>query len=107
MDDHVEDGALAHREEGLGEDGCVGTEAGTLTAREDDGSSSHCCFCRHGSQKVESAAYACRPMGIVGKVIYWLAVLAISVVLLVVLMRWFESQDASEVEGSAVPKLVV
>jgi uncharacterized protein YggT (Ycf19 family) len=46
-------------------------------------------------------------MGIVGKVIYWLAVLAISVVLLVVLMRWFESQDASEVEESAVPQLVV
>jgi uncharacterized protein YggT (Ycf19 family) len=46
-------------------------------------------------------------MRIVGKVIYWLAVLAISVVLLVVLMRWFESQDASEVEGSAVPQLAV
>ena len=46
-------------------------------------------------------------MGIVGKVIYWLAVLAISVVLLVVMMRWFESQDASVVEGSAVPQLVV
>jgi uncharacterized protein YggT (Ycf19 family) len=42
---------------------------------------------------------------IVWKVLYWLAVLAISVVLLVVLMRWFESQDASEVEGSAVPEL--
>ena len=46
-------------------------------------------------------------MRIVGKVIYWLAVLAISVVLLVVLMRWFESQDASEVEGSAVPPQLV
>jgi len=46
-------------------------------------------------------------MRIVGKVIYWLAVLAISLVLLVVLMRWFEAQDASEVEGSAVPELVV
>jgi uncharacterized protein YggT (Ycf19 family) len=45
-------------------------------------------------------------MGIVGKVIYWLAVVAISVVLLVVLMRWFESQDASEVEDSAIPQLV-
>jgi len=105
--DHVKDGALAHRQEGLGEDGCVGTEAGTLTARKDDGSSSHSTFCRQSGQKVESAAYACRPMGIAGKVIYWLAVLAISVVLLVVLMRWFESQDASEVEGSAIPQLVV
>jgi uncharacterized protein YggT (Ycf19 family) len=45
-------------------------------------------------------------MQIVGKVIYWLAVVAISVVLLVVLMRWFESQDASEVEDSAIPQLV-
>jgi hypothetical protein len=45
-------------------------------------------------------------MRIVGKVIYWLAVLAISVVLLVVLMRWFESQDASEVEGSGLSGLV-
>lgn len=45
-------------------------------------------------------------MRIVGKVIYWLAVLVISLALLVVLMRWFESQDASEVEGSSVPHAV-
>jgi uncharacterized protein YggT (Ycf19 family) len=45
-------------------------------------------------------------MQIVWKVLYWLAVLAISVVLLVVLMMWFESRDASEVEGSAVPQLL-
>jgi len=45
-------------------------------------------------------------MRIVGKVIYWLAVLAISLVLLVVLMRWFESQDASDVDDSAVPHQV-
>jgi uncharacterized protein YggT (Ycf19 family) len=45
-------------------------------------------------------------MGIVAKVIYWLAVLAISVVLLVVLMRWFESRDASEVDNSSVPQLL-
>ncbi|MBA3264054.1 MAG: hypothetical protein H0T69_16610 [Thermoleophilaceae bacterium] len=42
-------------------------------------------------------------MRIVWKVVYWLAVLAISVVLLVVLVMWFESQDASKVEDSAVP----
>ncbi len=41
-----------------------------------------------------------------GKVIYWLAVLAISLVLLVALMMWFESQDASEVEDSGVARLV-
>jgi uncharacterized protein YggT (Ycf19 family) len=40
---------------------------------------------------------------IVGKVLYWLAVLAISLVLLVVLMMWFESRDSSEVEGSSIP----
>jgi hypothetical protein len=44
-------------------------------------------------------------MRLVAKVLYWLAVLAISVVLLVVLMMWFESRDASKVEGSAVPQL--
>ena len=37
---------------------------------------------------------------------YWLAVLAISLVLLVVLMMWFESQDASQVEGSGIPQLL-
>ena len=41
-------------------------------------------------------------MRIVVKVLYWLAVLAISLVLLVVLMMWFESQDSSEVEGSGL-----
>jgi uncharacterized protein YggT (Ycf19 family) len=46
-------------------------------------------------------------MRVAAKVIYWLAVLAISVVLLVVLMRWFESQDASEVDNSGVPLVLV
>jgi uncharacterized protein YggT (Ycf19 family) len=46
-------------------------------------------------------------MRVLGKVIYWVAVVAISVVLLVVLMMWFESRDASKVEdGSSVPQLV-
>jgi hypothetical protein len=43
-------------------------------------------------------------MRILWKVLYWLAVLAISVVLLVVLMMWFEDRDASNVQGSAVPE---
>jgi uncharacterized protein YggT (Ycf19 family) len=43
-------------------------------------------------------------MRILWKVLYWLAVLAISVVLLVVLMMWFEDQDASNVQGSAVER---
>jgi uncharacterized protein YggT (Ycf19 family) len=41
-------------------------------------------------------------MQILWKVLYWLAVVAISVVLLVVLMMWFESRDASKVDNSAV-----
>jgi uncharacterized protein YggT (Ycf19 family) len=46
-------------------------------------------------------------MRIMFKVLYWLAVLAISVVLLVVLMMWFESRDASKVQGSAVERALV
>jgi hypothetical protein len=46
-------------------------------------------------------------MRIVAKVMYWLAVLAISVVLLVVLMRWFESRDASKVNNSGIALRVV
>jgi hypothetical protein len=104
--DHVQDGSLADGEEGLGEDGGVWPEAGTLAAREDHGSTCHWCFCRQSSQKVESAAYACSPMRIVWKVLYWLVVLAISVVLLVVLMMWFEDRDASKVQDSAVERAV-
>jgi hypothetical protein len=104
VDDHVQDRLLADREEGLGEDGGVRPEAGTLAAREDHGSTCHCCVCRQSCQKVESAAYACSPMQILWKALYWLAVLAISVVLLVVLMMWFEDRDASKVQGSAVER---
>jgi uncharacterized protein YggT (Ycf19 family) len=43
-------------------------------------------------------------MRILWKVLYWLAVLAISVVLLVVLMMWFESRDASKVQDSALER---
>jgi uncharacterized protein YggT (Ycf19 family) len=46
-------------------------------------------------------------MRILWKVLYWLAVLAISVVLLVVLMMWFESRDASKVQGSTVERALV
>jgi hypothetical protein len=37
------------------------------------------------------------------RLLYWLAVLAISLVLVVVLILWFESQDQSSVERSLVP----
>lgn len=42
---------------------------------------------------------------VLGLIVYWLAVLAISLVLLVLLVRFFESRDESEVQGSAVPAL--
>jgi hypothetical protein len=39
-------------------------------------------------------------MRILLKVVYWLAVLAISVALVIGLILWFESRDESEIEGS-------
>jgi hypothetical protein len=35
------------------------------------------------------------------RVLYWLAVLAVSIVLLILLVRFFESRDESQVEGPA------
>jgi hypothetical protein len=35
------------------------------------------------------------------KLVYWLAVVAISVALVVLLVLWFESQDASDLDDSA------
>ncbi len=42
---------------------------------------------------------------ILGKILYWAAVLAVSIVLLVLLVRFFESRDESDLEGAraAVP----
>jgi cytochrome b subunit of formate dehydrogenase len=37
------------------------------------------------------------------KVLYWLAVVAISIALVIGLILWFESRDASEVESSVSP----
>jgi hypothetical protein len=45
-------------------------------------------------------------MRLAGKIVYWLAVLAISLVLLVALMLFFESRDSSSVKGSEVPHQV-
>jgi hypothetical protein len=41
-----------------------------------------------------------------GKVIYWLAVLAISIALLIALVLFFESRDESEIGGSRPVQLV-
>jgi cytochrome b subunit of formate dehydrogenase len=35
------------------------------------------------------------------KILYWFAVVAISVALVIGLILWFESQDASDLEGSS------
>jgi hypothetical protein len=40
---------------------------------------------------------------ILGKILYWLAVLAISITLLIALVLFFESRDESQVEGGAIP----
>ena len=34
------------------------------------------------------------------KLVYWLAVLAVSIALVIGLILWFESQDESRIEGS-------
>ena len=39
----------------------------------------------------------------VGKFVYWLAVVAISLALVVALILFFESRDDSSLEGAAVP----
>jgi hypothetical protein len=44
-------------------------------------------------------------MRILLKVLYWLAVLAISLALVIGLILWFESQDESEIEGSGLPPI--
>ena len=37
---------------------------------------------------------------VLGRILYWIAVLAVSVVLLVLLVRFFESRDESGLEGA-------
>jgi hypothetical protein len=37
------------------------------------------------------------------KILYWLAVLAISLALVVALILWFESRDQSQIEGTQGP----
>jgi hypothetical protein len=40
---------------------------------------------------------------LLGKILYWLAVLVISIALLVALVLFFESRDESQVEDGALP----
>jgi cytochrome b subunit of formate dehydrogenase len=37
------------------------------------------------------------------KILYWVAVVAISIALVIGLILWFESRDASEIQDSAHP----
>lgn len=39
---------------------------------------------------------------ILAKVVYWLVVLAVSLVLLVLLVRFFEARDESQVDGAVL-----
>ena len=41
------------------------------------------------------------------KLLYWLAVLAISIALVVGLILWFESRDASQIERSGDPSALM
>ena len=42
-------------------------------------------------------------MRVLGKILYWLAVLAVSIALLIVLVLFFESRDESRVGNGAAP----
>ena len=42
-------------------------------------------------------------MRALGKILYWAAVLAISIALLIVLVLFFESRDSSQLHGVVVP----
>jgi hypothetical protein len=44
-------------------------------------------------------------MRILLKVLYWVAVLAVSLALVVGLILWFESRDESEIDDSGLPGL--
>jgi hypothetical protein len=45
-------------------------------------------------------------MRVLGKILYWAAVLAISIVLLIVLVLFFESRDSSQLHGVVVPTVL-
>jgi hypothetical protein len=48
--------------------------------------------------------YPCRDfVRVLGKILYWLAVLAVSIALLIALVLFFESRDESQVENGAAP----
>jgi hypothetical protein len=44
-------------------------------------------------------------MRVLGKILYWAAVLAISIGLLIVLVLFFESRDSSQVNNTILPLL--
>jgi hypothetical protein len=47
-----------------------------------------------------------RTVRVLGKILYWAAVLAISVALLIALVLFFESRDSSQVHSVIVPPLL-
>ena len=57
---------------------------------------------RHAGGRVQARGAGSAPLMLL-RVLYWLAVVAISVALVVALILWFESQDASDIENSQAP----
>jgi hypothetical protein len=47
-----------------------------------------------------------RTVRVLGKILYWTAVLAISVALLIALVLFFESRDSSQLHSVVVPLLL-
>ena len=45
-------------------------------------------------------------MSVLGKILYWVAVVAISIVLLIVLVLFFESRDSSQLHSVVLPPLL-
>ena len=103
-DDDLENRAVADREQRLGQHGRVGAQPSPLAAGQDDRSFPHLSLPLFGGSAllVECRVEACqaaRPsVRILGRIIYWLAVLAISVALLIALVMFFESRDDSSLE---------
>ena len=45
-------------------------------------------------------------MRVLGKILYWAAVLAISIALLIALVLFFESRDSSQVDNNVISPLL-
>ena len=61
---------------------------------------------RAGTSAGDSASkYRASPAFMLLKILYWLAVLAVSLALVIGLILFFESRDQSSIEGAAKPEV--